>query len=211
MFIFRIMKKYKTNYIEIYNYLKSFKAVSKVTYVEIHKQTNNFFIEVPYSYEFIKRLGWRQQRAICEAELLKMNISPNYLYIDVDSFYLTEDEKILVLLEKQLGELKSIFQKKTLGEEGNHWEKLLEKIDSKAIRSRPFLEKLLELVIDMNTMELDQNYRTFRNHLYNQAISKLNDIYLFHRYDVTGKIDEEVFQQLLDEMKNGMAVSDEKK
>ena len=208
--LLRIMKKYKTNYIEIYNYLKSFKAVSKVMYVEIHKQTNNFFIEVPYSYEFIKRLGWRQQRAICEAELLKMNISPNYLYIDVDSFYLTEDEKILVLLEKQLGELKSIFQKKTLGEEGNHWDKLLEKIDSKAISSRPFLEKLLELVIDLNTMELDQNYRTFRNHLYNQAISKLNDIYLFHRYDVTGKIYEEVFQQLLDEMKNGIAVSDEK-
>lgn len=52
---------------------------------------------------------------------------------------------------------------------------------------------------------------SFRNHLYDRAISQLNDIYRFHRYDTIEKIDEEVFQQLLDEIKNGMAVNDEKK
>ena len=204
------MKKDKTNIIEINNYLKSFKKESRVTYVEIHKQTGNFFIEVPYSYECFKRLGFRQQRAICEAELLKLNISPNYLYTDMDSFYLTKDEKQLVLLEKQLEELESIFQNKTLVEKGKHWEKAIERIDSKAINSSSFLKRLLASAEVLNAMELDQNYRAFRNHLYDQAITKLKNIYLFHGYGMKRKEDEDAFQQLLDEMKNGMAVSDKK-
>lgn len=149
------MEVQDSNLVEIYYYLNAFKKNSKVTYVEVLRQMGAVFIEVPYSYESFMRFGKRQQIAICQAELLKLNLSPEIISIHPDAFYLTKNESDVALFQILMNQMKTKFKDKDFyymktDEWLNIWKEMISIMDN---RTKPYLGLLSLLVKDLHAME----------------------------------------------------------
>ena len=154
--------------------INDFKKQSKMTYVYIEgalPDDKDFksYVAVPFHYDDFKSFSESQQKAICQAEILKggIYIEPK-IFLKIDEFYLTDDE---VKFREILNDFERCLEKPVWSFDGEKYEQtknqLIELMESNNKIAIDFLDYFEKAV------KVQKNWDLFSN---KDIIDKIKEI-----------------------------------